>query len=97
MLPFFYGSASGKRIVVGSGTISLGERGYVGLADTLDLASNDLNGVQMGILRLMPMGRNADRDAKCYGDLDGGMPILGLRQRLQSMCHLTTHKSLTFI
>lgn len=30
----FYGSASGKRIVVGSGTLSLGNTGYVGLADT---------------------------------------------------------------
>lgn len=30
-----------------------------------DLASNDVNGIQMEILRLMPMGRNADRDAKC--------------------------------
>lgn len=61
----FYGSASGKRRVVGSGTLSLVERGYVGLADTSDLASNDVNGIQMEILRLMPMGRNADRDAKC--------------------------------
>lgn len=64
MLPFMV-QLREKRIVVGSGTISLEETGYVGLAETSDLASNDVNGIQMEILRLMPMGRNADRDAKC--------------------------------
>lgn len=61
----FYGSASGKIRVVGSGTISLVERRYVGLAETEDLALHDVNGIQMEILMRLPMGRNADRDASC--------------------------------
>lgn len=51
----------GKKNSCGVG--SLGEPGYVGLAETFYLVSNDVNGVQMGILRLMPMGRKADRYA----------------------------------
>lgn len=61
MLPFMV-QLREKRIVVGSGLVW---KKQGGLADTSDLASNDVNGIQMEILRLMPMGRNADRDAKC--------------------------------
>lgn len=56
------GSASGKKNSCWVGNFWEKE---VGLADTSDLASNDVNGIQMEILRLMPMGRNEDRDAKC--------------------------------
>lgn len=44
---------------------------------------NDVNGIQMEILRLIPMGRNADRDAK-WGI------FWERRLRLQSMISIHT-------
>lgn len=55
-----------------------------------------MNGIQMEILRLMPMGRNADRDAKCYKAIwMGGYPFWGWGCVFR-VCAISLHTNPTY-